>query len=138
MFQKTQKATLMDALAAPVEHDRNRISKMLVTLFDHWKLSTADQLGLLGASKENRALLSRYRRGEPLANDRDKLERAGILLGIHKSLRLLFPQNRALAYTWMTTPNRAFDGRTPVTLIDEEGMIGLYTVRAYLDRQRGQ
>jgi hypothetical protein len=127
----------MDALAAPVD-DRSRISKMLITLFDHWRLPTADQLGLLGASKENRGLLTRYRRGEPLANDRDKLERAGILLGIHKSLRLLFPQNRELAYAWMTTPNRAFDGRTPVRLIDEQGMIGLYTVRTYLDRQRGQ
>ena len=128
----------MDIVAVPIESDRGRISKMLVTLFDHWKLSTSDQLGLLGASKENRALLGRYRRGEPLANDRDKLERAGILLGIHKSLRLLFPQNRELAYAWMTTPNRAFDGHTPVNLIDKQGMIGLYIVRAYLDRQRGQ
>jgi hypothetical protein len=70
-------------------------------------------------------------------NDRDKLERAGILLGIHKSLRLLFPHNRELAYGWMTQPNRAFQGLTPVALIDQQGMIGIYTVRAYLDRQRG-
>lgn len=118
--------------------DRSRIGKMLITLFDHWKLSTAEQLSLLGLSKDNRAILSKYRHGHPLANDRDKLERAGILLGIHKSLRLLFPYNRELAYGWMSQPNKAFDGQSPVKVIDREGMIGMYMVRSYLDVQRGR
>ncbi len=128
----------MNTIAAPASQDRSRLSKMLITLFEHWKLPSKDQLSLLGSAKDNRALLARYRNGDPLANDRDKLERAGILLGIHKSLRLLFPHNRDLAYAWMTTPNRAFQGMTPTQLVDQQGMIGLYMVRAYLDRQRGQ
>ncbi|MCK0536967.1 MbcA/ParS/Xre antitoxin family protein [Alcanivorax quisquiliarum] len=128
----------MDSAAALNDTDRSRISKMLMTLFEHWKLSTSEQLSLLGLSKENRAALSNYRQGRPLANDRDKLERAGILLGIHKSLRLLFPHNPELAYGWMQQPNRAFHGLTPVQLVDQQGMIGMYMVRAYLDRQRGQ
>lgn len=118
--------------------DRSRIGKMLIQLFDHWKLSTAEQLSLLGLSKDNRAALSKYRHGQPLANDRDKLERAGILLGIHKSLRLLFPYNRELAYGWMSQPNKAFNGQSPVEVIDREGMIGMYMVRSYLDVQRGR
>lgn len=118
--------------------DRSRIGKMLITLFDHWKLSTIEQLSLLGLSKDNRAALSKYRNGQPLANDRDKLERAGILLGIHKSLRLLFPYNRDLAYAWMSQPNKAFNGQSPVEVIDRHGMIGMYMVRTYLDVQRGR
>ena len=118
--------------------DRNRVGRMLMTLFDHWQLSTGEQLSLLGLSKDNRAALTKYREGRPLANDRDKLERAGILLGIHKALRLLFPHNRELAYGWMKRPNRAFGGLTPAQLIDEQGLIGLHMVRAYLDRQRGR
>lgn len=128
----------MNIAPAPAELDRRRIGRMLMTLFDHWRLSTSEQLSLLGLSKDNRAALSKYRKGQPLANDRDKLERAGSLLGIHKSLRLLFPHDRELAYGWMKRPNRAFNGLTPTQLIDQQGMIGIYMVRAYLDSQRGR
>lgn len=120
------------------EHNRSRISKMLIILFEHWNLSTKDQLGLLGVSKNNRSLLQRYRRGGPFTNDRDKLDRVAILLSIHKSLRLLFPHNRNMAYSWMMTPNRAFNERTPTKLIDEQGMMGLHIVQNYLNRQIGR
>ena len=82
--------------------------------------------------------LARYRKGEALAAHRDLLERVGILLGIHKSLRLLFPHNRDLAYAWMAQRNRAFDGMTPTEAIKQWGFSGLLMVRAYLDKARGQ
>ena len=117
--------------------DRSEQAKMVMTLFTHWQLSTEDQLSLLGLSTSNRGALTRYRKGEPLAPNRDLLERAGILLGIHKSLRLLFPHNRDLAYAWMTRPNRAFEGMSPTETIKQWGFTGLLMVRAYLDRARG-
>lgn len=129
---------LMDSVKTISKHNRSRISKMLIMLFDYWNLSAKDQLGLLGVSKNNRSPLHRYRRGDPLTNDRDKLDRVAILLSIHKSLRLLFPHNRNLVYSWMTTPNRAFNERTPTKLIDEQGMMGLYIVQNYLNRQIGR
>ncbi|OGT21304.1 MAG: hypothetical protein A2V90_03475 [Gammaproteobacteria bacterium RBG_16_57_12] len=118
--------------------DRSELAKMVMTLFEHWQLSTEDQLSLLGLSTTNRGALARYRKGEPLAPSRDLLERVGILLGIHKSLRLLFPHNRELAYAWMTQRNRAFDGMTPTETMKQWGFPGLLMVRAYLDRARGQ
>lgn len=117
--------------------ERGEIAKMIMTLFDHWELTTEDRLELLGLSPSNRSALSRYRRGEPLAQSRDLLERAGILLGIHKNLRLLFPHNRELAYAWMTTRNKALGGLAPAEAIKEYGFPGLLMVRAYLDRARG-
>lgn len=120
------------------EVDRNRVAPMLIKLFNLWQMTTGQQLSLLGLSQSNRGILTKYRNGHPLSKDRDKLERAGMLLGIHKSLRLLFPHNRDLAYGWMTRSNRAFDGASPVDLIEKEGMAGLYMVRAYLDVQRGR
>lgn len=125
----------MNTVKTVSEHSRSRTSKMLIVLFEHWNLTTKDQLGLLGVSKNNRSLLQRYRRGGSLTNDRDKLDRVAILLSIHKSLRLLFPHNRDMAYSWMTTPNRAFSGCTPTNLIDEQGMMGLYILQNYLNRQ---
>ncbi|MEJ2608567.1 MAG: MbcA/ParS/Xre antitoxin family protein [Candidatus Thiodiazotropha sp.] len=118
--------------------DRAELAKMTMGLFEHWQLPTEDQLSLLGLSTNNRGALTRYRRGEPLAPNRDLLERVGILLSIHKSLRLLFPRNRDLAYSWMTQRNRAFEGMTPVEAIKQWGFTGLLMVRAYLDKARGQ
>lgn len=118
--------------------DRSAIAKMLIKMFDLWNMSTEEQLDVLGLSTANRAALTRYRKGEPIAQSRDMLDRAGYLLAIHKNLRLLFPHNRDLAYAWMRTRNKAFDGRTPVEVIREWGFAGLLTVRAYLDRARGQ
>jgi hypothetical protein len=38
----------------------------------------------------------------------------------------------------VTTRNRAFDNRTPVDVIKEQGFAGLLMVRGYLDRARGR
>lgn len=121
----------------PVSQDRGALAKMVMTLLDHWKLSTEDQAALLGIATTNRAALTRYRKGEAIGTSRDQFERVGHLLGIHKSLRLLFPQNRELAYRWMSTRNKAFDNLTPVDIVKEWGFAGLLMVRAYLDRARG-
>jgi len=118
--------------------DRSELAKMVIALFNHWHLSTEDQLSLLGLSTTNRSALTQYRNGNPLATNRDLLERVGILLGIHKSLRLLFPRNRDLAYAWMSQRNQAFEGMTPVQAIKDWGFPGLLMVRAYLDKARGQ
>lgn len=120
------------------ELDRGAIAKMLMKLFEHWDINTSDQLDMLGLAPGNRAALSRYKKGEPLSPSRDSVERAGHLLAIHKNLRLLFPQNRELAYRWMGSENRAFNGKTPVDVIREHGFAGLLMVRSYLDRMRGQ
>jgi len=117
--------------------DRGALAKMVMTLFDHWKLTTEDQAALLGIASSNRAALTRYRKGEPIGTSRDQYERVGHLLGIHKNLRLLFPQNRDLAYRWMSTRNKAFDNLTPVDVIKEWGFAGLLMVRSYLDRAHG-
>jgi uncharacterized protein (DUF2384 family) len=121
----------------PVSPDRGALARMVMTLLDHWKLTTEDQAALLGIAASNRAALTRYRKGEPIGTSRDQYERVGHLLGIHKNLRLLFPQNRDLAYRWMSTRNKAFDNLTPVDIVKEWGFAGLLMVRSYLDRSRG-
>jgi len=117
---------------------RTALAKMVTKLFDHWGLSTQDQMALLGLSEGSRMSLSRYRRGEPLADSRDLLDRVAHLLSIHRSLRILFPRNRDLAYSWPWTPNRAFEGQSPVDIIRRDGFLGILTVRRYLDFERGQ
>ena len=122
---------------ASASQDRGALAKMVMTLLEHWKLTTEDQAALLGIASSNRAALTRYRKGDPIGTNRDQFERVGHLLGTHKNLRLLFPQNRDLAYRWMSTRNKAFNNLTPVDVIKEWGFAGLLMVRAYLDRARG-
>lgn len=120
----------------PASQDRGALAKMVMNLLDHWRLSTEDQAALLGIATSNRAALSNYRRGKAIGTSRDQYERVSHLLGIHKNLRLLFPQNRDLAYSWMTTRNKAFENLTPVEVVKEWGFAGLLMVRGYLDRAR--
>lgn len=131
-----------EVVASPQQADsgsrdaRVRLARMVTTLFQHWGLPTAEQSALLGMSTSHRATLARYRRGEPLADSRDLLDRVGHLLGIHKSLRILFPHDIDLAYRWMTTPNRLL-GTRPVDVAIERGFEGLLALRRYLDFERG-
>lgn len=113
--------------------NRVHLAKMTMRLFEHWQLPAEDQLSMLGLSTRDRAVLSRYRSGGPLVSNRDLMDRVDILLGIHKSLRLLYRNNRNLAYKWMTQHNRAFKGMTPVEAVKEWGFAGLLMVRAYLN-----
>lgn len=117
---------------------RTRLSKMLMKLFDHWSLSIAEQAALLGLHSESRTSMKGYRAGKPLANSQDLLERAGHLLAIHKSLRILFPYDRDLAYSWVRSPNRTFHGKSPLEVMIEYRFAGLLKVRAYLEHARGR
>ncbi len=120
------------------EESRSSLAKLLTKLFDLWSLSTTDRLELLGQSPNSRANLTKYRNGAPLPNLRDLLDRAGWLLSIHKSLRLLYPHNETLRYSWINRRNKAFDNLTPLQVMLQEGIIGIAKVSRYLDFQRGR
>jgi hypothetical protein len=126
-----------DALDLHSGAARSRLARLVTRLFELWGLTLPEQAGLLGLSRSNRASIARYRSGEPLADSRDLLDRASCLLGIHKTLRILFPQNRDLAYRWMTSLNRRL-GQRPVDLVLERGFEGLLAVRRYLEFERGR
>jgi len=130
-------ATQTTSVTNKIEIDRAKITPMLLRMFDLWNLTTEEKLAALGLSTDNRSALARYKKGEPISASRDMLDRAGNLLAIHKDLRLLFPRNPELAYTWMKTKNRALHGNTPIEAIVEMGFPGLLYVRSYLDRARG-
>jgi hypothetical protein len=94
---------------------------LLTRLFERWRISGEDG-----------AIL----RGDAEAED-ERMIRAEHLLAIHTALRTLFPQNRELAYRWMTTRNAAFEHRTPVEVVRQTGLDGLVAVRRYLERSLG-
>lgn len=141
MANGTRRAEIRASENPPVDYgsrdSRGRLARMVTTLLDHWQLSAPEQAALLGLSPDSRSALARYRKGEPFGDSRDLLDRASHLLGIHKSLRIMFPHDRDLAYLWMTQPNRRFDAR-PIDVALTHGFEGLIAIRRYLDFERGR
>jgi hypothetical protein len=109
---------------------RTSLTKMIIRLFDLWDLSMADQTELLGLSSSRS--IRRYRRGASFPTRRELIMKVGILIAIHKNLRVSFPRNREVVYRWPTIPNAAFGGGSPVDYVKEKGFDGLVGVHQYL------
>ena len=116
---------------------RRKLARMVTRLFELWELPSADQLELLGLSRTSRAQLSKYRKGGALPSSRDMLDRIGWLLSIHKSLRLLYPRNENIRYTWVKRRNQILDDQRPLDIMKYQGLIGIARVARYLDFIRG-
>jgi hypothetical protein len=106
------------------------VSQMVNHLFDHWRLNGSDRAALLYHSEQQQTV------DEAVASN-ESAERIGHLLAIHAHLRTLFPQNPELAYAWMSTGNKSFDGLTPVAVVRDQGLEGLRAVRGYLEHSIG-
>jgi hypothetical protein len=105
-------------------------------LAEYWKLRMADQRKLLGDPPESTFYKwKRQREGVP---GRDTIERISYLLGIWKSLQILFP-DPAQADAWLHKPNQAplFGGHSALERMLSGNVADLYVVRQYLDAQRG-
>jgi len=117
---------------------RKALATLVIKLFHLWDLDTASQLELLGLSPKSRSMLSKYAKGEALPATRDMYDRVGWLLAIHKALRLLYPRNEDIRYSWVNRRNVAFDNLSPLDVMREQGIIGIARVARYLDFYRGQ
>ena len=102
-----------------------------------WGLNNEQQMQLLGLS--SRQTLANWRRSPAGATlTRDLQERLSYLLGIYKSLRILFPDT-TLSKHWLFTPNnnKAFAGQAPMNRLLNGLVVDLAFVRQFLDYERG-
>lgn len=130
--------TTLQVIDLTSTENREKAAKLVTKLFDLWQLDTATQLNLLGLSETSRALLGKYRQGKsPLPNSRDVRDRVGWLLACHKALRLLYPRNESLRYNWVKSRNEAFEQRSPIDVMKDQGLVGIARVARYLDYVRG-
>lgn len=99
-------------------------------------LGRKEQAALLGLNPNNRKSLKDYEQKKAVPVDPDKFLRVSFLLGIHKNLRLLFPQNINVVYQWMTTPQDLFHRKTPMEFVEQDpanSLLHLATIRRALD-----
>jgi hypothetical protein len=122
--------------------ERRRLSaaalKALFNIVDHWKIRDEDARELLGGISNGAYYqLKKNPRTPGKSLDQDKLLRISYLIGIFKSLNILYSQR--LADQWMQLPNSnpVFAGRTPLDYILRGGTPAMDMLRRLLDARRG-
>ena len=104
-------------------------------LADAWKLTTAEQLTLLGVA---RTTLYQWKQGKVGPLDRHVLERLSYLFGIYGALQILLPVPER-ANEWIRKPNTApfLAGSSALDRMMGGQVADLFVVRQYLDAERG-
>jgi hypothetical protein len=128
------------AAIKPDPETRRRLSGPALRAFFNiaasWGLSVAEQRALLGWPAPS--TYHKYKSGDHGTLAFDTLTRLSLILGIYKSLQVLYPEP-AFADAWVRMPNSnpIFGGRRALDLMIDAGMDGLYRVRRLLDARRG-
>jgi uncharacterized protein (DUF2384 family) len=118
---------------------RKRLSPAAVGAFfkivENWELRNEDARALLGGVSHGRFYELKSEHKGVLTQD--ELTRISFLIGIFKSLNILF--SRQLASRWISRPNSnpMFNNSPPLQLLIQSGMPGLMGVRRLLDGRRG-
>lgn len=114
--------------------DRIQLARLIVTLLDSWQVPEAAQIALLGLPPDTpTVILRRYYENTPLPDEPLLNERIEHLIGIADALRTSWPHNAHMGAIWMNRPNNRFDGRTPLSVLIEDGLPGFFAIRTHLD-----
>ncbi|MEO8137379.1 MAG: MbcA/ParS/Xre antitoxin family protein [Betaproteobacteria bacterium] len=123
-------------VATPASAPGGPALRAFFAIAEQWGLRIAEQRQLLGDPPES--TFYKWKREREAVLGRDVLERISYLLGIYKSLQILFPDPER-ADAWVRRPNTAptFSGQSALQRMLSGNVADLYVVRQYLDAQRG-
>jgi len=102
-------------------------------MLDDWEIEAKDQLALLGLNDVPSREVRRLRDSRPLPDEPEIMQRVEHLICIADALRTTYPFSQRMGSLWMHKPNRKFRQRSPVATMVEDGMVGIISVRSYLD-----
>lgn len=120
--------------------DRKKLSPVALKAFfkiaELWALSVDEQMILLGLT--TRSTFFNWQKDPEVSVPKDTLERISYILGIYKALQILLPNDQA-ADGWIrrANTNPLFGGKSALDRMLSGQVADLYTVRQYLDVQRG-
>lgn len=121
------------------KHVQERLSRSAIPAFfkliDAWQVRDEAARRLLGGVSNG--VYYQLKRVKKKTLDQDKLTRISLLLGIFKTLNILY--SRKLADTWINLPNSnpMFEGEAPLVYMIRGGVPALVRVRQLLDARRG-
>lgn len=119
--------------------ERERLSRSALKGFfavmDKWKIRDADARALLGGVSNG--VFYEMKKNPQRVLDVDRLTRVSLLVGIFKSLNILYPEELADDWIGLPNANRLFGGATPLSYMMQGGIAAMVTVRRLLDARRG-
>ncbi|WEF34723.1 antitoxin Xre-like helix-turn-helix domain-containing protein [Pseudoduganella chitinolytica] len=119
--------------------ERERLSKSALKGFFKlaaaWKLRDDDARELLGGLSSS--AFYEWKKNPDRVLEVDRITRISYLLGIYKTLHIIYGDK--LADEWVSLPNKniIFSGRTPLAYMLAGGLLSMQTVRKLLDARRG-
>ncbi len=122
----TESATQQNMLA---------ITRAVMQILDSWRLDSDTMRQVLGLPEKVRSrAFARYREGrESFPNDPKVLQRCEYVLRIADALRTAYPVNPRMSSRWIHQRQKRFGGRTPISMILEDGDTGFAVVLGEVD-----
>lgn len=121
----------------PAERERLSPSaiKAFFSIMERWGVRDADARDLLGGVSNG--VFYEMKKNPSRVLDTDRLARISLLVGIFKSLNILYPEDLADAWIKLPNKNRLFSGGTPLSYMIQGGVAAMWTVRRLVDARRG-
>jgi hypothetical protein len=114
--------------------EKTELTKMIMNLLDSWEINGEGIMNILSLPRGTRVrALRRYRDDTPFPDDVNTDTRIEHLVGIAEALYTTFPRNAHMRAQWMNQPHKRFNGKSPVSIMIEDGLNGIINVRAQLD-----
>ena len=138
--KRVRSAAVVEPALKPDPETRKRLSGPALRTFFNIAaaggLSVTEQRALLGWPAAS--TYHKYKTGDHGPLPFDTLTRLSLILGIYKSLQILYPEP-GFADAWVRLPNShpLFGGRRALDVMVDGGIDGLYRVRRLLDARRG-
>ncbi|GBO89132.1 antitoxin Xre-like helix-turn-helix domain-containing protein [Marinobacter salsuginis] len=119
------------------EAEKGRVAlKGFFNITREWGCSENEQRILLG--DVSRSTLQNWKKLKPIRLNRDVMERISYILGIYKSVGMLYPtKDRAIARMRLGTTDLPFAGKSAMEFMTQGSMRHLQLTRRYFDVQRG-
>jgi len=121
------------------KEERERLSKAALKGFfklaSAWKLRDDDARELLGGLSSS--TYYEWKKQPERVLEVDRITRISYLLGIYKSLHIIYGEKLADEWVSLANRNSIFGGRTPLDYMTAGGILAMQTVRQLLDARRG-
>ena len=102
-------------------------------IMERWDVDNGKARAILGSPPER--TFFDWKRGRVARLSNDTLRRIGYVAGIWKARQIVY-SNPQLADSWISRPNRAFGGQTPLARMAAGDVTDLAAVREYIDAAR--
>ncbi len=111
------------------------ITRAVMQVLDNWKLDTETMRQVLAMPDDVRGrAFAKFREGTAtFPSDPKVLRRCEYVLRIADALRTAYPVNPKMGGRWIHQRQKRFGGRTPISMILEDGETGLAVVLGEVD-----